>query len=137
MWKITNLKSSCYYWDDIMKFGDIDFGNIWIDEKSNENILIYDISYKTLIGPKPLRIRFNTIDGFIRIYDAKRCLVLFCTGKYGAISNRIRYLISLKSSVTYGFPHYYAEIKVDSYDSLPIEKTLTLQKDINTHYASS
>ena len=35
-----------------------------IDEKPHENILIYDISYKTLIGAKPLHIRFNKIDGY-------------------------------------------------------------------------
>ena len=34
-----------------------------------KNILIYDISYKTLIGAKPLQIRFTKIDGFIRFYD--------------------------------------------------------------------
>ena len=27
------------------------------------------ISYKTLIDPKPLRIRFDKIDGFIRIFS--------------------------------------------------------------------
>ena len=48
---------------------DFDIDNILIDKKSHENILIYDISYKTLIGSKPLRIRFDKIDGFIRIYD--------------------------------------------------------------------
>ena len=48
-----------------------------IDEKPHENILIYDISYKTLIGAKPLHIRFNKIDGFIRIYDGTRYLTLF------------------------------------------------------------
>ena len=46
---------------------DFDFDNILIDEKSHENILIYDISYKTLIDPKPLHIRFAKIDEFIRI----------------------------------------------------------------------
>ena len=50
-----------------IKLEDIDFDNILIDEKSLKNILIYDISYKTLIGLKPLRIRFDKIDGFIRI----------------------------------------------------------------------
>ena len=48
---------------------DFDIDNILIDKKWHENILIYDISYKTLIGPKPLHIRFDKIDGFIRIYD--------------------------------------------------------------------
>ena len=39
----------CYCFDDIIKLEDFDFDfdNILIDEKSNENILIYDISYKT------------------------------------------------------------------------------------------
>ena len=41
------------------------------------------------------------------------------------LDNRIRYFISLKSGATYVFPHNYAKIKVDSYDSLPLEKTMT------------
>ena len=57
---------TCYYFDDIIKLEDFD---IVIDEKANENILIYDILYKTLICSKPLCIRFHKIDGFIRIYD--------------------------------------------------------------------
>ena len=32
-------------------------------------MLIHDISYKTLIDPKPLRIGFDKIDGIIMIYD--------------------------------------------------------------------
>ena len=80
-------------------------------EKSYENILIYDISYKTLIGPKPLRIRFNQIDGFIRVCDGARSLVLFGPEKYDAIYNRIRCLINPKTSITYVFSHYYAKIK--------------------------
>ena len=38
--------------------------------------LSHDVSYKTLIDSKPLRIRFNKIDGFIRIYDGTRYLTL-------------------------------------------------------------
>ena len=51
---------------------DFDIDNILIHEKSHENILIYGILYKTLIGWKPLRIRFNKIDGSVRIYDKTR-----------------------------------------------------------------
>ena len=40
--------------------------------------------------------------------------------------NRIRYLIGQKSGVTYVFSHNYARIKIDSYNSLPLEKILTL-----------
>ena len=68
--KRVHIKNrTCYYFDDIIKFEDFDFYNILIDEKSQENILIYDISYKTLIGSKSLHIRFNKMNGFIRIYD--------------------------------------------------------------------
>ena len=86
--------------DNIIKLEDIDFGNILIDEKSHKNILIYDI---TLIGSKPLRIRFDKTDGFIKIYDGTRYLILFGSEKYDAIYSRIRYITSLKSSITYIF----------------------------------
>ena len=56
-----------------------------MDEKSVENILVYGISSKPLIGAKPLRIRFDTVDGFIRIYDGTRYLLLFGSEKYDAI----------------------------------------------------
>ena len=49
-----------------IKIQDFDFDNILIDEKSHENILIYDISKKTLIGSKPFRIRFDEIDRFLK-----------------------------------------------------------------------
>ena len=91
--------------------------------------MIYDISYKTLFDSKPLHNRFNNIDGFVRIYDGTRYLALFGSEKY-VIYNRIGYLISLKSVITYILSHYFAKIKVDSYDSLPIEKRLTLHNFI-------
>ena len=51
----------CYYFHDIIKLEDFDFGNILIDKKSCENILIltYKTLYKILIGPKSFCIRFN------------------------------------------------------------------------------
>ena len=42
--------------------------NILIDQKPLKNILIYGIFYRTLISAKPLHIRFNKINGFIRTY---------------------------------------------------------------------
>ena len=46
--------------------------NILIDEKSYKNILVYNISSENLIYSKPLHIRFDKIDGFIRVYDGTR-----------------------------------------------------------------
>ena len=43
---------TCYYFDDIIKTEDFDFDNILFNKKSHKNILVYDISYKTLIGSK-------------------------------------------------------------------------------------
>ena len=88
--------------------------------------MIYDTSYKTLLGPKHLRIKFDRIDEFIRIYDGTKYFVLLGPEKYVDIYNRIRYPVSLESCITYIFSHYFAKIKVDSYDSLPIEKRLPL-----------
>ena len=73
------------------------------DEKSQKDILILDILYENLIGAKPLRIRFDKIDGFIRSYDGTRYLRLFGSEKFDAIYNRIGYLTSLKNSITYVF----------------------------------
>ena len=56
----------CYF-NDIIKLEDFDFDNILINQKLHQNILIYDISYESLIDPKPLRSRFDKIDAFIRI----------------------------------------------------------------------
>ena len=100
-----------------------------IDEKSYEKILVCNITYKNLIA-NPLHTRFNKIDGFIRVYDGTRYLVLFGSEKYDSIYNRIRYLISVKSGITYIISHNYAKIKVDSYDSLPLEKTMTFHNVI-------
>ena len=102
--KVRIKNRTCYYFDDIIKLEDFDLDNILIDEKSHENILIYDISYKTLIGSKPLRIRFDKIDRILRIYDGTKYLTLFGTKKYYAIYDRIRYLINLESGITYIFP---------------------------------
>ena len=57
--EIINKNRTCYNSDDMIKIKDFDLDNILIDEKSSENILVYNISYKSLIDSKPLRIRFN------------------------------------------------------------------------------
>ena len=56
--KIKIKNCTCYYFDDIIKTEDFDFDSILIEGKSYENILAYNILYKTLIGAKTLRIRY-------------------------------------------------------------------------------
>ena len=60
-------------------------------------------------------------------------------------NSRMRYFIGVKTGITYVISHNYGKIKVDSSDSLPLEKTLSLHnnimfiksvfnKDKNNHY---
>ena len=129
--KVRIKNRTClHYFNEIIKLEDFDIDNILIDKKSHENILIYHISYETLIGSKSLRIRFDKIDGLSRTYDETRYLTLFRSEKCDAVYDRIRYFISIKNGITYIFSHNFAKIKVDSHDSLPIEKILTLHNVI-------
>ena len=61
---------TCYYFDDIIKIEVADLDNILIDEKSYENTLVYNISYKSSIDSKLLRIRSDKTVGFFRVYDS-------------------------------------------------------------------
>ena len=54
----------------------LNLNNISLDEKSYQNILIYDIPNKNSYGAKLLGIRFDKVDGLIRKYDANKYLVL-------------------------------------------------------------
>ena len=60
------------------------------------------------------------IDGFIRTYEDTTYSVLFRNGKYDSIYNRIRYLIRVKTGITYVISSNYAKIKVDSCNFLPL-----------------
>ena len=111
-----------------------DFSGILLDEKlykeKDKNDLVYGISCKTSAGEKPLRIRYDEIDGFIKIHNGIRYLVLFDCGWLDKICDRIKYLISEKNGITDSFNHYFARIRIYSYNSLPIEKILTFHNVI-------
>ena len=75
--KIVSIKNhTCYYFDGRIRVEDFDFDNILSDEKSFKNILAYNISYKTLISTKPLHVRFDEQDGFIKVSNGTRYLIL-------------------------------------------------------------
>ena len=79
---------------------------------------------------RPLHISFVKIDGSIRDYDWTTYLVLFWSEKHDSTYNRIRYLKSVKSGIGYIIFHNYANLKVDSYNSLTLEKTITFHNVI-------
>ena len=134
--KIDNKNRTCYYFDDVMRHIDINFNDILLDEKSHKNIknyiniLIYDISFETFMGAKPLRIRFDKIDGFIKVYDGIRYLVLRDYEIYNAIYDRIKHLISENCGIISSINHDSARIRINSYNSLLIEKVMTFHNVI-------
>ena len=48
--------------------------------------------------------------------------MLFGSGKCHTIYNRIRYLVSNKSDITNSIKQSFARIRIDSNNSLPLEK---------------
>ena len=119
-----------YYFYHTIQIEGFDFDNILIGEKLFESILVYDISYKSLIGAKLLLISFHKVDGFIKVYDGTRYLVFLEPEKHDAIFNRIRHLITQESSTTNVVSHNYTKNKTDLNDSLPLEKISTLPNAI-------
>ena len=73
--KVCIKNCLCYYFEDIIKLKDFNLDNILIEEKSHKTILICDISYKTLIGSKPLLNKLE-LQGFMMELDIEHCLAL-------------------------------------------------------------
>ena len=122
-----------------MKVEDI-VDNILFDKNSYEIILAYIILYKKCMDVKLFPIRFDKVDGVIKIYDGIRHFEV--SNSYNEVCSRnnsslcsamfdkINYLISEKSGITGSGNHMLAKIIIDSYNSLPIEKSLTLNNVI-------
>ena len=134
--KETDIKNCvCYYFDDTITGIKINFSNNLLDKKLYENISVYNISYKTATGPKPLRIRFHKIDGFNISLDGKiKHLILFDYGLFDQIRDKIEYLISKKSGIKKSINHNFGKIRIHSHNSLPIKKILTFH---NVHNVKS
>ena len=77
------------------------------------------MAFHTTTGPKPLRIRFDKIDGFIRVCgDIFRHLVLFYSELFDKICDKFLYLIRGKSGNADGINHNFGEMRTDSYNYL-------------------
>ena len=81
-----------------------------------------------------MRIRFDKIDGFFKAHGGEfGHLVLFDCLIYGLsdkICEKSKYLISEKSGITDSINHNFGKIRIDSYNSLSIEKILAFYKVI-------
>ena len=120
-----------YYFDVIINGTKINFGSILLIKKLYENISAYNISYKSPTCPKPLRIKFDKINGFIISIDDKiKPLVLFDYGLFDKICDKIKYLISKKGGITNSINHNFRKIRIDLYNSLPVKKILTFHNII-------
>ena len=83
-------------------------------KKPHENILVFSILYKILINAKPMSIRFDKVNGFIRVYDGTTYPTLFELINYRAASSKIRYFTGVKSGITLlTFHSYEKKKKVD------------------------
>ena len=49
----------------MININDLNLDNILLNEKSYENILIYDVAYKALYRAKPLYVIFDKVDEYI------------------------------------------------------------------------
>ena len=76
-------------------------------EKSHENILVFSILNKILINAKPMSIRFDKVNEFIRVYDGTTYSTLFELINYRAAFSKIRYFTGVKSGITLLTFHNY------------------------------
>ena len=91
---------------------------------------MHDFLYKTtFMGSIPQRVRLDKIDKCIEMYGGIRYLVLL-SYLYDEIYNSIKCLIRKKSGITDSINYNFAIIRIDSNNSLPIEKKLTFHNAI-------
>ena len=93
--------------------------------------ILYNISYKTSTGPKPLRIGFDKIDGVLISHDSKiKHFILFDYELFNKFWDKIKYLISKKSGITNRINHTFWKIRIESYNFFPVKKMLTFHNVI-------
>ena len=124
------IKHLVCYFDDIINGTKINFNDIFINNNLYENISVYNISHKTPTASKPLRIRFDKIDGFIMSLNSKIKHLVFDYGLLDKICYKSKYRRSNKSGITNSISYNFGRIKTDSCNSLPIKNILTFHNVI-------
>lgn len=64
-----------------------------------------------MISAKPLCIIFDRRNRFIRVYNKIKYLMLSSLEKYNAKFDKVMYIISLKSNITYVLSHNFADFQ--------------------------
>ena len=77
-----------------------------------------------MISAKPFHAMFDKVDGFTRGYSETELLALSYSEKHNVILSRIRYLLSLKRSISYVVSHSYGKNKIPSNGDLPVGKKI-------------
>ena len=62
---------TCFYFDDIIRSFFINFDNILLDKKLYENVFSFWHFVQNFNGSKPLRLKFDKIDGFISVHGGE------------------------------------------------------------------
>ena len=114
----------CYYFDDIMEFEDINVDNILLDEKSYENILVYNRFYTKNLWMQNhcvlCSIKMELDDGirYLELSNSYNEVYYWINSRiYHAIFDRINYFTSEKSDDKYSIDHNPVRIRTDSYHS--------------------
>lgn len=79
--EIQIINCTYYYFDDMVNINDFNSKDIKVDRKSDIDILIHHIRYKTLDDVKPLIINFNKINGYFEDHNGSRHLALIPAGE--------------------------------------------------------
>ena len=103
-----------YYFGEITKDVGIIFSDTLLGEKWYEHISVYDISRKISTGPKPLSLRLDRIDEFIRVCGGVCIyLVLSNHGLFDQICDKIKHLMGEKRCITDSINHNFGKIRND------------------------
>ena len=73
-----------------------------------ENILIYDVAYKTPYSAQPLHIIFDKAVGYIRTYDRTKYLSLFHSENMKEYSIQLEIFYYVKYQYSYVYSHIYS-----------------------------
>ena len=135
-----NIKNRTYYFfNNIINIEDFDPDNIKIDGKSYKNIFIYYIGYVTIdkdlkiYSAKTLYLIFGEMNGYFEVINENRYLRLVPTNeskekikKYEEMWIKIKDLIRSRTKNLDDYDEKHMEIKFDSDDNLPLNKTIKI-----------